>query len=285
MSKFLSSNLSKPSKRSEPSLRLWLVVLIRILLWLWPGRRRILRENIRCAYPRASKRWVERLSRAAEHRISAGFASAFVGREVLFQGWEHIQDACRQGRGVLVLTLHLGPHEGAIRSASQKLGGLGVIGRPLPFCLQRRIIRDRRKAGVDTFPPSGGLAAAAAALTAGRVVVVVLDQHTPPGNGIFVPFMGTPASTSQGLAWLEERTEAPVVPVEPFFGAGGQYIVRIYPPLPSSPKEGTRLARRFRRTAQYTKVIEAMVRRHPSQWLWTHRRWKTSALAPQQENL
>lgn len=268
---------SRRSRRSAARARrratlIGLDLLSRILFRLLPGRRRALEDHLELAFPAAGRTRRVRLQRIARIRILEGLLSAGGrGAEPRFVAFEHLEAARRAGRGVLVLTLHLGPHERALRRAAERLGGLTVVGRPLPRLVAQSVLRGRRRAGVVTLPPRGALGESLRRLARREVVVLVLDQHTPGRSGCFVPFFGREAATSAGLAWLAARTGAPVIPVEPFFGAGGRTVIRAHPPLPPASRQAELRAL----TASYTQVLEAMVRRHPTQWLWTHRRFKT----------
>jgi KDO2-lipid IV(A) lauroyltransferase len=91
---------------------------------------------------------------------------------------------------------------------------------------------------------------------------------------VFVPFLGTPASTTPTLATLALRTGATVVPVFCLPRPGGTYRI-IYGPATEVLRTGDHEADVLRITAACTAVLEAWVRRHPEYWLWMHRRWKT----------
>ena len=102
-----------------------------------------------------------------------------------------------------------------------------------------------------------------------------IDQNSTRGLGVFVDFFGLPASTNSGMARIALRTDAPIVPV--FIvreGRSARHRVHLLPILQvertGEPSEDVR-----RNTQRFTAVVEDMVRRHPEQWLWMHRRWKT----------
>src|SRR5438034_718349 len=96
-----------------------------------------------------------------------------------------------------------------------------------------------------------------------------------PGLGVFVDVFGLPASTNSGMARIALRTDAPIVPA--FIvreGRSARHRVHVLPILQvertGDPAEDVR-----RNTQRFTAVFEEMVRRHPEQWLWMHKRWKT----------
>ena len=66
---------------------------------------------------------------------------------------------------------------------------------------------------MEGIPSKGAYRGCLKALRAERAVGFMMDQNRPPGQGVFVPFFGRPASTSPGLALLSWQGRAPVLPV------------------------------------------------------------------------
>jgi KDO2-lipid IV(A) lauroyltransferase len=113
-------------------------------------------------------------------------------------------------------------------------------------------------------------------LSDGRGVAMLIDQHMHSPDAIYVDFFERPAATTSMLAALALRTGAPVVPVFALPLAGGRYRLiyehQVAPPDADSPDA----VREF--TQRCTDVLEMYVRRHPSLWLWMHRRWRDAPL-------
>jgi Kdo2-lipid IVA lauroyltransferase/acyltransferase len=110
------------------------------------------------------------------------------------------------------------------------------------------------------------------------LLVLPIDQNSTRGLGVFVDFFGVPASTNTGMARIALRTDAPIVPV--FIvreGRSARHVVHVLPILQvertGDPADDVR-----HNTQRFTAVFEEMVRRHPDQWLWMHKRWKTRPL-------
>jgi KDO2-lipid IV(A) lauroyltransferase len=106
-------------------------------------------------------------------------------------------------------------------------------------------------------------------------VVIPIDQNQSASLGVFVDFFGKPACTTSGLARLARRTKAPVYPA---------FLVRQPQPerhrievLPRVDwvSTGDDDADLVANTQRYTKVFEDVLRRHPEQWIWFHKRWRT----------
>jgi KDO2-lipid IV(A) lauroyltransferase len=102
-----------------------------------------------------------------------------------------------------------------------------------------------------------------------------MDTNMTPPQGVFVPFFGVPACTASGIARVALHTDAAVVPAFTVWDAA-QHRYRIhFEPALSLLRTGNDEADAEANTARFTAVIENFVRRHPDQWLWVHRRWKT----------
>jgi KDO2-lipid IV(A) lauroyltransferase len=103
---------------------------------------------------------------------------------------------------------------------------------------------------------------------------MVGDQDAGP-RGLFVQFFGRPASTFKSIALLSQEYQAPILVV----GAarvGQPMRYRIYLEDVILPGDYAGRADATRAiTQRYTDALERMVRRHPEQYFWLHRRWKS----------
>lgn len=244
----------------------------------------IARENLVRAYGSdPPTRELERILRACwRHfgRITVDalafprLAEGDVGRTLAFEGEDNARAAYALGRGVLVFSAHFGHWEaGAILFG--KIGlPFAVITRPLDNpILEALLFRLRRETGNAVIHKRRAVRETMKALSRGSGVAILIDQDARE-DGVFVPFFRRLASTTPTLATLALRTGAPVVPVFARVEADGRIVVCVEPPIAIEPTSD-RDADIVRVTAECTAVVERWVRRHPEQWLWMHRRWKT----------
>jgi KDO2-lipid IV(A) lauroyltransferase len=89
-------------------------------------------------------------------------------------------------------------------------------------------------------------------------------------DAAFVPFFGVPAATLLAPSRMARMLGMTVQPVIAEMLASGGWRVRFLPPLPNWPTDDA-----LADTLQMNQWIEAEVRRHPAQYLWVHKRFKT----------
>lgn len=197
-------------------------------------------------------------------------------RFIRYEGLENYLRARDRGKGVLVLTGHLGAWE--LSSFYHSLMGypMGMVIRRLDnplvdrFVNRIRCLHGNRVLHKDDF--ARGLIAS---MRAGETVGILMDTNMTPPQGVFVPFFGTQACTASGMARVAARTGAAVVPGFLLWEKSEQrYVLHFGPELPVKCT-GDAEADAVSNTAMFTSVIESYIRRYPEQWLWMHRRWKT----------
>jgi KDO2-lipid IV(A) lauroyltransferase len=255
-------------------------------VYLALGRlRHVGQRNLELALPELSKPERDRILRGVYHHL--GWQLVEFCRMPRYtaqntQGWirteglEHYVAARDRGRGVLVLTGHLGAWE--LSSFYHSLMGypMGMVIRRLDnreldeFVNGIRCLHGNRVLHKDDF--ARGLLTA---MRAGASVGILMDTNMTPPQGEFVRFFGRQACTASGLARVALKTGAAVLPGfvlwEP---AERQYVLHFGPELHLA-RTGDAAADILAATQQCNDVLEAWIRRYPDQWLWIHRRWKT----------
>ena len=253
--------------------------------WVLPGRRAVARENLERAF--AGERnapELDRLCRESFRHLGVTLVEActfyFRPTSVLLsrvdvEGVDHLKAAAAHGRGILLLTAHLGNWE-LLAAASVHTGyPLSVVVRPLDSAVLDRVVtRFRERGGVEVIAKRRALRGVRDALRRGRMVAILLDQNASRREGVFVPFFGEPASTSKSLALLALWSGAPVVPVFIQREREGRHRVTIEPAVPP-PTTGDREQDILAFTAAFSRIVESRIRRSPEQWFWMHRRWRT----------
>jgi Kdo2-lipid IVA lauroyltransferase/acyltransferase len=244
-------------------------------------RRRVSLENCQCALalPPAETRRVVRqaynhLCQGALEFLQLARLTPEAAQDLLGPaGIARLKALLAQGRGLLVLTAHLGNWD--LLACAAALAGLKVnaVTRQIKTTwINRYWMRQRQHCGVRLLPAQGSARQAFAALRRNEIVALVLDQHDP--SGVAVPFFNRPAATGLSLARLAHLSGAPVVPV--FLLRQGQgYILQVLDPLPLVNTGHRRLDHQTN-TARFSLTLESVIRGYPSQWLWLHRRWKVS---------
>lgn len=209
------------------------------------------------------------------------FDSEYLAQNIEFDRMEIVYDALKQGKGVIVLTAHIGNFDLMVIIAALLGTALTIITKKIkPRALNDYWNRVRTQFGAKMVPHHGSFRACLSALKRNEVLGFVLDQNMKRDMGIFVDFFGRPACTSPGLAMLSARSGAPVVPIFITRKPDGRHHVGVMDALPPPAGRGRDEEEIRRETQRYTKIIEETVRKHPEQWIWLHRRWRTQPLNP-----
>jgi Kdo2-lipid IVA lauroyltransferase/acyltransferase len=192
---------------------------------------------------------------------------------IRYEGLEHYLEAKKAGRGILFATAHFGNWELSAFAHALMTEPMHIMIRPLDNPGIDRLVEDRRRlSGNHLIVKWDGARAVLRALHQNQAVGVLIDQNTSLQEGAFVDFFGTLACANTAFAKIAVRTGAAIIPGFAIWSEEeGKYILKFHPPLEISgddadPAEVTR---------RLHAVLESVIREHPGQWLWIHRRWKT----------
>ncbi len=244
--------------------------------------RRLTLANLAAAFPRQPRREIRRIGREVfEHfgtllvellRFSRLTPEQMVAA-CEFEGAERAERARRQGRGVLFVTGHFGFWEMQALAHGAAFHPVTVVARPLDNPLLHDLLeRVRSTTGNHVIYRRGGLRRILRALQANEGVAVLIDQHIQPADAVVVDFFDRPVATTSAVATLARRTGVPVVPVFALPLGDGRFRMVYEPPVDPPRDDSPEALREF--TQRCTDVLEMYVRRHPSLWLWMHRRWR-----------
>lgn len=197
-----------------------------------------------------------------------------IKRHVAIEGLEHLRRAVELGRGVVLLTAHLGNWEWTGAALAYAGFPMTTIAMPQPNNQLNRLLNEyRAMAGVEIFAlGTNDLLKAVRALKQGKVLGFIADQDGGE-EGAFVDFFGRKASTPLAPAIFADKYQASIVPAFTFRCPDGGHRVVILPF--EYERSGDSEQDLYRNTARMTKIIEDMIRAHPDQWLWFQKRWKT----------
>jgi len=247
--------------------------------------RRVGRRNLELAFPALSAAEREAILRKeyrhlgwllAEFCQMSTYTRGTASRFIRYQGLDHYLTARDRGKGVFVLTGHLGAWE--LSSFYHSLAGypMGMVIRRLDNPLVDRLVnRIRCQHGNRVLHKDDFARGLIGAMRAGETVGILMDTNMTPPQGLFVPFFGIEACTASGLARVALKTGAAVLPGFLLWEERErQYVLRFGPELVLADS-GDSEADAASNTALFTAVIEETIREYPSQWLWMHRRWKT----------
>ncbi|MCR4305081.1 MAG: lysophospholipid acyltransferase family protein [Gallionella sp.] len=190
-------------------------------------------------------------------------------------GWEHVEAARARGRGVIVLTPHIGCFE---------VIGLYIAARLPMTCMYRpprwefldTLMHQGRERGQMKLASTdlGGVRQLLKALKRGEIIGVLPDQVPGNGEGEWAMFFGRPAYTMTLIGRMLEASGAAVLMSYVERLPGGEGYALHFSPL--SFDAGSSIPK------QMNAALETVVRARPEQYLWSYNRYKVprGALPP-----
>ncbi len=194
-------------------------------------------------------------------------------------GWAHIDAARAAGKGIIIVAPHIGCFE-IINLYCAARHPFTALYKPQPQPMLNALMLAGRQRGQARLVPTdlSGVRAQLAALKRHEAIGILPDQVASSGDGVWAPFFGRPAYTPTLTASLQRKTGAAT-----FFVAaerlswGRGYHLHVFPLDETLPADKTAAALRINRG------VEAVVRRFPTQYLWSYNRHKQPGDAPPPE--
>lgn len=247
-----------------------------------PYRKKVALENLKKSFPEKSDEEIRRILKLAYVNLGItffefmGFAnlkiSDFDGF-VKLENFDVVVEALKKGKGLILMSGHFGNWElGAIATGIK-------IGKPLNVIVKkqrnkfvdREINKWRCWFGNKVIPMEKAFRESLRILSEGGIVALLADQSAPK-EGLYVNFLGRPASTFTGPAIMSIRTGAPIV--MGFAIREGNYGYRIvFEKIDFTPSESED-ENIIKLTQLHISMLEKYIRLYPDHWLWFHRRWK-----------
>jgi KDO2-lipid IV(A) lauroyltransferase len=257
----------------------------------WPimaRERRLALLHLRVAFPQWSAAEREAVARESFRNLGRSFFELFHFDEILatvksaqpyvrFVGDEYVQAARTARRGLVFFTGHLGNWElmAATFAAFTGVPANEIVRAVYDPRINELLNRHRRQ--YNYHPLSRGGAELVADIT--RVLAnneglgLLIDQDTKV-RGVFADWFGYPAWTPSGAAYLCYQADVDAMMMSIHRDAAGGHTMEISAPV-RRPHTGDAKAD----VAAYTQLMNDHLcdhlRRHPTEWVWFHRRWKT----------
>ena len=215
------------------------------------------------------------LRACVEIGVAVESSDAKIKADIPVVGRKHLDAALAKGKGVLLLSAHLGNFFlVGCRIAVDGLPAFVLVNQPRDGRFADLMDEYRREARQNTIharPRQRALREITQVLRRNQIAVVIADEYRS-GSGIEVCLFGKTVIARRGPVSLALRTGAAVVPACMVRQADDSLRLVIEPEL--ELKRDERDAESIREnTVRITRWLERTVRSYPEQWNWMNLRW------------
>ena len=244
-------------------------------------RRRVVRTNLRLAFPELGQTERERMAR----RLFANLGRTLLERGLLWwaprarlerlirvEGEERVRALLAAGLPVILMAPHfVGLDMGGTR-VTMLFDIVSIYARQRNRVIDRWLYHGRSRFGDQLLQPRHeSIRATVKAMKAGRPFYYLPDMDHGRKESIFVPFFGVQTATITGLPRFARMADAAVVPcVTRLLPGGAGYRLSFGEPWENFPSGDIEAD-----VARMNAEIEALVRTMPEQYYWVHKRFKT----------
>jgi KDO2-lipid IV(A) lauroyltransferase len=191
-----------------------------------------------------------------------------IGNKILITGREHIDDALKSGRGVIIVTAHLDNWE--LGGVSMALLGYPFVAVALPHRhpkVNALFNRQRERIGEVVVPSLGAALRKIFHALHHNQIVAILGDRAFSTSGKLMDFLGSKKMIPRGPAALAVKTGAVIIMGFVIRDGMDRHTITFSEPLPEGLSEDEYIE-------AYTRAIEAQIRKYPTQWLMFREFWK-----------
>ena len=240
------------------------------------GMRNRVRDNLNLALPHLTKAEKKLIERQVPDNLGRFVAEIFspaeftkICRTTPFEGLgvAALKEASARGQGIIAVSGHFGNYD--VIRVGLSLNGYSVGGLYRPMnnrAFNNRYVKVIESLAAPIHPRSRlGMVQMLKHLQQGNVLAMLIDQHVDKGEEL--KFFGLTAYTALSAAQLALKYNALLIPMYANRQPDGlTFRIEIQAPIQHTDPVSM--------TQALNDSLEAKVRLHLGQWLWTHRRWK-----------
>ena len=245
--------------------------------------RRIVRRNLRLAFPDWSPEKIQQTSKSVFQHLGVTlveigqlmtYSKPDVIARVRVVGGERWRQAVNENQGLIIVSAHLGNWEFGMQFAAcfMQKPALGVAKKIRFHLLNEWVHKLRTRFGTRIIYKKGALPDMRKALRSGGIVCLLVDQSRRR-EGVDVHFFGHRVTATPAAAFLSIRCKSPILPIFCIREAPGQLTIYVEQPIKTT-WSGDLRADVQANTQLITNAVERMIQKYPEQWFWVHKRWK-----------
>lgn len=195
---------------------------------------------------------------------------------VLSTGLEKIDNVLKKGNGLILLTGHIGNWELLGAYIALKGFPLSVIGAPIyDSRIDEMVVQNRQVSGAKYIARGSATRQILRALRNNETIGILIDQDTRRVDGVFIDFLGHEAFTPAGPVEIARRTGCALMPIGIHLDNNYRHRIEVGDEITLTWTDDLDTDR-IRNTEVCSKAVEQFIRKHPTQWVWMHKRWRTT---------
>ncbi len=260
------------------------------------NRKKIALENLEIVFSDSDETWRHRVLKSSTRKWGCTLFEVLVlvggkrldesEKSVSIEGIEHLEAALSEGKGVVAASGHVGNFPLLLYTLNKKNYPTGVIIRlPENEKLGPWLKELIENIGIKTLPASPRIECvrqSTKALRAGETVFLQVDINARHSGGVPIEFFGLWVPTFPGAAVFAQRTGAPLVPMFIIRDGPDRHKLIIRPPI-YLERTKDRQKQVYETLVQLTRMLEDVIREHPEEYWWFHRRFRKAFREPLKE--
>jgi KDO2-lipid IV(A) lauroyltransferase len=259
------------------------------LAFLWLDllriRRKVALSNLDIVFPKKSKKEKLKIARTSMFNQSFNFFEFcmfpsldenWISQNIKFEGLEYFEEALKKGKGVFLLSLHMGHGDMAVSMLAHRGYKVSLISKNFSNkWINQFWYNTRKKFNAKFIEPHGASTPFEILrnLRGKESVVFVLDQFMGEPFGIETTFFGVKTGTAIGLSLFAMKSGAPVIPIFNRRTEDFKNHITFLPEV-SFESKSSKEETLFYMTQKYNYVLESLILKYPEDWMWIHRRFK-----------
>ncbi|MEO7079935.1 MAG: lysophospholipid acyltransferase family protein [Flavobacteriales bacterium] len=253
-----------------------------LLFRVFGYRLKVVRDNLRNSFPEKSAEELKRLELdfrrwfcdlMLETIKTLTISPSTLVERISVEGTEILKSYYGQGTSVMLVMGHWGNWElGGARFSQLPYHKLNVIYHPLENeQFDKLFIRMRTRLGNGLYPMKETVKCMLRDRGEVTATAFIADQTPSRDNAYWTTFLNQATPVFWGTEKIAQKLDRPIIYLGIDRPRRGRYTMRfeLLEPNPKNTPEGYISELHIRR-------LEQDIRKHPSIWLWTHRRWKHS---------
>jgi len=245
--------------------------------------RTIVQRNLKFAFPSWPERRIAEVSRRVFHNLGmtliemvqcARMPPSDLLARCRLKGEDHFIRALEAGRGIVLVSAHLGNWEIGLQYLACHLGQrVHLVVRPLvPRWLDQWVNHARTRFGNHLILKKQAFPKMLKAIRADGIVALMVDLSSRK-QSVAVDYFGHRARVSPAAALLAARCNSAIIAAFTIRNPDGSFSIEVSAPV--AVQRSGNLKNDLKCNAQrITGIVEKAVREHPDQYLWLQKRWK-----------